>query len=149
MLPFYSSKVASTSPNYFHKSLFNVLNLFCYTNCLLRFSHFHMLTHSLKLSFNPSLVAVFFFPESSEKLEHKSKKWAEYFKKHFIFINEAKSLLAKLFCLQGNSWSPFLVAIRAMCSVSKKQLVIIQFPLCKEAMGVLWFLGGFSVDHVA
>lgn len=49
-----------TSPNYFSKSLLNVLNLFCCTNCLQCFSHFHMLTHSLRISFNPSLVAGFF-----------------------------------------------------------------------------------------
>lgn len=56
-------KVAPTSCNYFLKSLLNVPNLSCYTNCLRCFSHFYMLTHSLKISFNPSLVArVFFFP---------------------------------------------------------------------------------------
>lgn len=49
-----------TSPNYSPKSLLNVLNLLCYTNCLQCFSHFHMLTHSLKISYNPSLVAWFF-----------------------------------------------------------------------------------------
>lgn len=52
-------KVVPTSRNSFLKSLLNVPNLSCYTNCLHCFSHFHMLTHSLKISFNPSVVVGF------------------------------------------------------------------------------------------
>lgn len=48
------------APIIFNKSLLNVYNRFCYTNCLKCFPHFHMLTHSLKISPNPSLVAGFF-----------------------------------------------------------------------------------------
>lgn len=75
-------KVAPTSCNYFLKSLLNVPNLSWYTNCLHCFSHFHMLTHLLKISFNPSLVTglLFFFLWELEetRIYRKSKKWPKY-----------------------------------------------------------------------
>lgn len=93
-------KLPQQAPIIFNKSLLNVYNRFCYTNCLKCFSHFHMLTHSLKISSNPSLVAGFFFPESSGKLEHESKKGTKYFKQTLV-LNGAKSPFATVpVCLE-------------------------------------------------
>lgn len=125
-----------TSPNYFPKSLLNVHNLFCYTNCLqCFFFHFHVLTHSLKISFNPSLVAGF-FPESSEKFEHKSKKGGKVLEKTLAIkgtkslqtMFEREFLISHFFLLREE--------IRVTCSISKKQLVITQVPLCKQATSI-------------
>lgn len=80
-------KVAPTSPNYFHKSLLNVLSLFCYTNWLKCFPHFHMLTHSLKISFNPSLVARFLLRAQRNK-SMRVRKGAKYSKKHLPLIEQ-------------------------------------------------------------
>lgn len=95
-----TSNVAPTSPNYFHKSLLNVFNLSCYTNCLLCFSHFHMLTHPQKIRL--ILFCGRVFNDKSGKLERKCKKGAKYFDKHLLmqqFQCQQLFLFAKRFLM--------------------------------------------------
>ncbi len=109
-----------TSTNYFPKSLLNALNLFCYTNCLQCFSHFHVLTHSLKISFNPSLVAGFFLKAQ----RNENIRVRKYFKNHSSLMERnllKLFLFAKTFLI---CHFLFTEEIRAMCLISKKQLVV-------------------------
>lgn len=110
-----------------------IISFVTQTVCSVFSSHFHVLTHSLKISFNPSLVAGFSL-KAQRNQNIRVRKRAVLQKT--LAVNGTKSLLTMfLFARQCLISHFFFIReeIRATCSISKKQLVITQVPLCKQA----------------
>lgn len=97
------------APIIFNKSLLNVYNRFCSTNCLKCFPHFHMLTHSLKISCNPSLVAGFSFSSKHREIRTRERGGTKCFKQTLKRLKWSKITFRNSSCLPGNSWPAFFI----------------------------------------
>lgn len=128
-------KSAQQAPIIFNKSLLNVYNRFCYTNCLKCFPHFHMLTHSLKISPNPSLVAGLFFfssfSSSSKRREIRTRQRGrtKRFKQTLKRLKRSKITFRSSSRLPGNSRPALFVFPlkgKAVCLLCTRRLVFMQ-----------------------
>lgn len=122
-------KSPQQAPIISNKSLLNVYNRFCYTNCLKCFPHFHMLTHSLKISPNPSLVAGFFFSSSSKHREIRTRERGrtKCFKQTLKRLERSKITFRNSSYLPGSSWPALFVfplKDNAACLLCTRKLVI-------------------------